>query len=160
MRRLLLKLDGPLFFLMMILFILGLIMIFSASTIESFMRYGTSPYYFFIKQGIFLVAGFIAFLIIIRIPLKIYHDYIWYAVYAVVFMLFFLLAYGQAINDAYSWIRIGNLFSIQPSEFAKTIMILLMASFYHKNINRLDNYVIALTPPAIGLIMVAMTMFH
>ncbi|MGI6324401.1 MAG: FtsW/RodA/SpoVE family cell cycle protein [Bacilli bacterium] len=160
MRRLLLKLDGPLFFLMMILFILGLIMIFSASTIESFMRYGTSPYYFFIKQGIFLVAGFIAFLIIIRIPLKIYHDYIWYAVYAVVFMLFFLLAYGQAINDAYSWIRIGNLFSIQPSEFAKTIMILLMASFYHKNINRLDNYVIALTPPAIGLIMVAMTMFQ
>ena len=160
MRRLLAKLDIPLFILMMLLFIVGLIMIFSASTIDSFMRYGTSPYYFFFKQGIFLVIGFIVFLIVINIPLKIYHDYIWLGIYLILFLLFFLLAYGQAINGSFSWIRIGNLISIQPSEFAKIAMILLMASYYQKNSRHLNKYFIALTPPFIGFLMVILIIFQ
>ncbi len=160
MGRMLSKLDTTLFFTTIFLFIVGLIMIFSASTIESFMRYGTSPHHFFIRQAIFLIAGFIAFMFVINIPLKKYHTYVWFGIYGLLLSLFFLLAYGQAINSSFSWIRIGNLFSIQPSEFAKTILILLMASFYYRNINKLDNYVTALTPPIIGFIIVVFVMFQ
>lgn len=160
MKRLFMKLDAPLFFMTVLLFTIGLIMVFSASTIESFMRYGASPYYFFIKQGIFLIIGFIAFLFIINIPLKFYHKYIWLIIYGILFLLFFLFVYGQTINHSFSWIKIGNLFSIQPSEFAKTGIILFMAGFYYQNIKSLDKYGIAFTPPAIALAICVLIMFQ
>jgi cell division protein FtsW len=160
MKRLFLKLDATLFFMTILLFVIGLIMVFSASTIESFMRYGASPYYFFIKQTIFLIIGFIAFLVIINIPLKIYYKYIWLIIYGILFLLFFLFVYGQTINHSFSWIRIGNLFSIQPSEFAKTGIILFMACFYYQNIKSLDKYMVAFTPPAIALAIFILIMFQ
>ena len=140
MKRLLARMDKKLFFTTLVLFIIGLIMIFSASTIASFMRYNVSTHYFFMKQAISLVIGFIAFCIIINLPLKIYHKLIWPLVGILIIVLILLLAYGQAINKSVSWISIMGLFSIQPSEFAKIILILFMAIYYERNKKDLDKY--------------------
>ncbi|MDD4036444.1 MAG: FtsW/RodA/SpoVE family cell cycle protein [Bacilli bacterium] len=158
MKRLLARMDKKLFFTTLVLFIIGLIMIFSASTIASFMRYNVSTHYFFMKQAISLVIGFIAFCIIINLPLKIYHKLIWPLVGILIIVLILLLAYGQAINKSVSWISIMGLFSIQPSEFAKIILILFMAIYYERNKKDLDKYQIVFTPPAITLLIVVLVL--
>ena len=42
------KIDFPLFFMMLIYIVLGLVMIYSASNITAVVRYGYAPYHFFI----------------------------------------------------------------------------------------------------------------
>lgn len=55
MKKLLSKLDKPLLVVTFIFFIFGLIMILSASSMESYMRYNYSPYHYFLRHAIFLV---------------------------------------------------------------------------------------------------------
>ena len=57
MRERLNKLDKPLFIGSLIMFIFGLIMIFSASSMESYMRYNYSPYHYFFRELMFLLVG-------------------------------------------------------------------------------------------------------
>ena len=45
------KMDKPLLFITIVFFLFGLVMILSASSMESYMRYKTSPYYYFYKQA-------------------------------------------------------------------------------------------------------------
>ena len=60
MKKVLSKIDKPLFLSMLAFFIFGLIMIFSASTIVSVVGFNKQPYNFFIKQALFLFR-FISF---------------------------------------------------------------------------------------------------
>ena len=57
------NLDKPLFLITLVLFLLGLIMIFSASNVTSYMN-GGSAYSYFIRQAVFLVVSAIICLII------------------------------------------------------------------------------------------------
>ena len=50
MKKIIKNIDKPLFIISFILFIFGLIMIFSASNITAFMKYYASPYRYFYKQ--------------------------------------------------------------------------------------------------------------
>jgi cell division protein FtsW len=148
MKRLLMKMDKPLYFITVFLCIFGLLMIFSASSMESVTRYNASPYYFFFKQGVFLIAGYIAFIIILKIPLKKYDKFILFIILAILGSLLLLLTYGELTNNAISWFKLGPI-SIQPSEFAKTMTILYLAIYYDNNKHQLNNYVVVLTPLAI-----------
>ncbi|MDD3821673.1 MAG: FtsW/RodA/SpoVE family cell cycle protein [Bacilli bacterium] len=160
MNRLLARMDKPLFIIMLILFITGLIMIFSASTITSFMRFQASPYSFFIKQGLFLIIGLLTFFFIIKIPLKNYKNYIGILMGGIIFSLFFLFIYATTINYSLSWYRIGGFFSIQPSEFAKVILILFLAIYYNTNKTELNKYRVVLLPLGLALLIVSLVLFQ
>ena len=60
------KMDKCLVICTCLLLITGLIMIFSASNVTSYMKYAKSPYYYFLKQSIFLIASLILSLIILK----------------------------------------------------------------------------------------------
>lgn len=51
------KLDKCLVFCTAILLVIGLVMVFSASNVTSYMTYAKSPYNFFIRQFIFLIIS-------------------------------------------------------------------------------------------------------
>lgn len=138
MKKIFKKMDKPLFFVTMFFFLFGLVMILSASSMESYMRYGSSPYYYFYRQGIFLTIGLIIFYIIIRIPTKIYKCFSNFLMLIILLCLGGLIAYGYAANNAQSWFQIGPL-NVQPSEFAKTISIVFLAVYYDKNRDNLNN---------------------
>ena len=70
MRKIFSKMDKTLLFITIAFFIFGLVMVLSTSSMESYMRYGSSPYHYFIRQAIFIALGFIIFGITIRIPTK------------------------------------------------------------------------------------------
>lgn len=131
------KLDYPLLISTIILTIFGLIMIFSASSIAAVLQYGQTEYYFFKKQLIVIVGGLMLFLVIINIPTKNYGVLAKLAIIAIILILLALKTYGSVTNSARSWFRLFG-FSLQPSEFAKTIIILFLACTYG-NKKKYDN---------------------
>ena len=138
MKKTLFKIDKPLFITTIIFFIFGLVMILSASSMESYMRYGSSPYIYFLKQSAFIAAGIIIFLIIIKIPIKVYKSLSYILLILITLCLIALTAYGYAAKNAQSWFQLGPI-NIQPSEFAKIISIIYLACYYNKNKANLNN---------------------
>lgn len=138
MKKILSKLDKPLLIITIIFFIFGLIMILSASSMESYMRYNYSPYHYFVRQAIFLGIGLITFFFAIIFPTKNYKKLDKVLLGIIILALVGLIFYGHVANQAVSWYKIGP-FAIQPSEFAKIIIIIYLAVYYSKNKDKLDN---------------------
>lgn len=132
------KFDKPLLILVVLLFIFGLIMIFSSSNVTAFMKNSASPYRYFLKQCIFLgVSVFICFFLI-HFHSKNYIYFSRILMVVITFLLAILLIYGTITNHAKSWFHIASI-TIQPSEFAKVITIVYLASFYDKYKDKLNN---------------------
>lgn len=125
-------LDKPLLIVSVILFIIGLIMVFSASNVTAYMSHEVSPYNYFIKQSLFLVVGIILFLVMIKFTTKAYGMFSWGLLLIIIVSLLLLLIIGKSKNQAISWYDLGPI-SIQPSEFAKIVTIVWLARYYEKN---------------------------
>lgn len=145
MKKIIKYIDKPLFFVTIVLFIFGLIMVFSASNVTAYMTHAVSPYNYFIKQGIFLVVGFFLFLFMIKFNTKSYGMFSRGLLIISIMSLVALLIYGTAKNQAVSWFDLGP-FNIQPSEFIKVITIVFLADYYEKNIKKLDGWGTSLFP--------------
>lgn len=143
-KKILKYVDKPLLVTSIILFIIGLIMVFSASNVTAYMTHAVSPYNYFIKQSIFLLAGIIMSIIMIKFTTKAYGMFSWGLLIIVIISLLALLIIGQAKNRAISWYDLGPI-SIQPSEFAKVITIVWLARYYEKN-KKLTSYGKSLFP--------------
>ena len=149
------KIDKPLLIVSLILFVFGLIMVLSASSMESYMRYDKSPYHYFIRQAIFMGIGFVSFLIVLLMPIKKYKHISAILMVVISIILFALTVWGHTANEAQSWFQLGP-FSLQPSEFAKIIIILYLAMYYNKNKTNLDNLWILIKPIIFCFIIVFM----
>ena len=149
------KIDKPLLIISFALFIFGLIMVLSASSMESYMRYDASAYHYFIRQAIFLAVGFFAFLVVIFFPTQKYKTLSNILMFLIIACLFALTLWGHNANQAQSWFAIGP-FSIQPSEFAKIIIIIYLATYYDKHRNELDNLWILIKPILFCLIVASL----
>ena len=117
MKKVFSKLDKTLLLMIIAFFIFGLVMVLSASSMESYMRYGYGPYHYFYRQALFIGIGFFLFLIIIHIPTKAYRGITYLFMIGIIAVLGALNIYGHVANSAQSWFKVGGL-SIQPSEFA------------------------------------------
>lgn len=124
--------DKPLFYITVCFYIFGLLAIVSASSREAVVRYGATLYHYFFKQISALTAGFIAFLFIINVDTKKYKLFGPLAYFVVVGALFYLLICGHEINGAKNWIRVPGLGSLQPGEFAKPAMIIVLALIFER----------------------------
>ena len=128
------RMDKPLFFSTVVLCVIGLIMIFSSSSVSAVLRYSTSTYHFFAKQLVFLLFGFaVGIFFILRHPIKKYKKFSIVYFLGVMISLIALFSYGSIINSANSWFALGPI-TIQPSEFAKSAIILYVAFFFDANI--------------------------
>ena len=124
------RIDKILLITSIILFVVGLIMIFSSSNVASYMKFNRAPYAFFLRQLIFLGLSFILSFFIIRFHTKTYSYISWFAIIGIIILLIVVLIYGSLVNQARSWIEIISGVTIQPSEFAKIITIVWFASNY------------------------------
>ena len=153
------SMDKFLFLLIIIYTILGLVMVFSASSMTAVLQYGYSESHFFVRQLFFVVLAYIAGFIILFMPNKyiILSKNIYKVFgYVALGLLFFTIVSGEEINGVTSWLRIGP-FQIQPSEFAKTLIILYLA-FSFKNSRKLDNgykFIVPFFIPAICFFLIA-----
>lgn len=153
------KLHKPLLILTIVLFGIGLLMIQSASAVESFMGDGLSPYHYFLKQFFTVILGVIAYLIIICIPTSTYKWLYKPAILGIIGILFLLQAVGTISNNALSWFRYG-IFGLQPTEFAKIILIVYMATYYKQKYDKINDNFTLLTPLMMMIAIVILTVFQ
>lgn len=152
MRKIMKYLDKPLLIITIILFIFGLIMVFSASNVTAYMSHEVSPYNYFIKQSIFLIIGLVLSMIMIKFNTKSYGFFSWGLLLISIASLVVLLIIGTAKNRAISWFDLGAI-SIQPSEFVKVITIVFLAHYYDKNERKLNRWSKSLFPIGICAII-------
>lgn len=151
MKKIIKYVDKPLLMVSVLLFIIGLIMVFSASNVTAYMSHDVSPYNYFIKQAVFLGVGLIMALIMIKFTTKAYGVFSWGLLLIIIISLLMLLVIGQAKNKAISWYDLGPI-SIQPSEFAKVITIVWLARYYEKN-KKMTSYTKSLFPIGVCLLI-------
>lgn len=149
MKKIIKNIDKPLLIVTTLLFLTGLIMVFSSSNVTAYMKHAVSPYNYFIKQSIFLFISLIASSIIIRFSTKTYGILSYLLMMIVGASLIILLVMGQAKNQAVSWFDFG-FFSLQPSELLKVIMIVWMAYYYDINKKKLNSTSKVIFPILIG----------
>ena len=141
-------LDKPLLFITILLFLVGLVMVFSASNVNAYMKNAVSPIYYFIRQASFLLVGFILSIFMIIFDTKTYGRLSKILLIGNIAALIAVLIYGTTKNQAISWFEVGH-YMIQPSEFVKVITIVYLADYYDKNKTKLNGWVKSLFP--IGL---------
>ena len=132
--------DKWLFGVVLLLVLFGLVMVFSASAVMAQAKYG-SPYTFVIKQALWVVLGLIALFALMQVDYRRYNNP--RVVFPAVAFTMLLLVAVFAMHDSHHthrWIRFGGFFTLQPSEFAKPVMVLFLAYFLQTRIHQMDDW--------------------
>jgi rod shape determining protein RodA len=111
---------------------------------------------YFILQSMWLVVGLVVMYIVTRIDYVIIASHISIVYWASVLLLIYTDFTAQVVNGASSWINIGSR-GIQPSEFAKIAMLILVAKIideFEGDINNIKNLSKVLIYAAIPMILI------
>lgn len=143
------------------LLMIGMIMVFSASSMVANTNYGSMTY-FFQRQ---LTWGLISIVLIIlfsKINYRKYKNH-YLPVAVIFFSIFFLIGlffFGKEINGARRWYDLG-IITFQPSEFAKLAVIGFFAYVISEKGEKLKNFSNGLLPPLIVLgIVISLILFE
>ena len=111
----------------LLLLTIGVIMVYSASSVLAFREFGDSLYYLK-RQFIFAVLGVIAMFFTMNVDYLVWKRFARVALFICFAMLIIVLIPGIGVvrGGARSWLGIGA-FGIQPSEFMKIGMILYLS---------------------------------
>ncbi len=125
--------DLPFLMLVMMLTVIGVVMVFSASYATALYDSKTAhndPTYYFVKQAAFAAAGILAMYVVTKIN---YQSFRWMSVfvlaaaYVCLLLVFTPLGFGRATVGAQRWLKIGPI-NFQPSEIAKIGVILYFSA--------------------------------
>lgn len=127
------SIDKKLFIAIIALVIFGLFMVYSASNVVALYRYNDRAY-FLKRQLIFAFIGISIMVLFIHIDIfKIYKaTTIIYIIALILLVIVLIPGIGKVRGGARSWIGIGA-FSLQPSEFMKLAIILLISKYLNNN---------------------------
>ena len=90
------------------------------------------------QQLLGVIAGFIGLKLLSNFHYKKLMTYTLPFAFFVIFMLIMVKVAGVTVNGAQRWINIGPL-SLQPSEFAKPAVVMLLAGVFYRNTELMDN---------------------
>ncbi|MEY8328600.1 putative peptidoglycan glycosyltransferase FtsW [Lachnospiraceae bacterium 48-33] len=150
--------DYSLLFLIIFMLAFGLLMLYSTSSYNAAIEFGSSTYYLR-KQLQATILGLIAMFIVANIN---YRKFVWTGVFGYIvsiIMIFLVLSpLGYEANGARRWIIIAGI-SVQPAEVAKISLILLLAvviSNNRQNIRKISitAKIFALCIPMAGSILI------
>lgn len=162
MRKKLQFIDFKILIPYIVLNIIGIIMIFSASSYK-LNQQGKSIFSIATKQGIFFVISLILIAVIYKTKLKVYQTDLFQKIMLgltyILLVATSVLGLGKTISGAQRWISIGS-FSFQPSEFVMISTILYCAFIFSKRqetINQ-DFFKSVMVPTAIvgGMILLVL----
>lgn len=86
-----------------------------------------------LQQSIFALLGLVFFIFISQFEIKSLKGIIFPLYLIIILMLLLVLFLGIETRGSVRWIPLG-IFNIQPSEFAKPILILILAQFWSKRV--------------------------
>ena len=129
--------DRPLFVAVIFLVVIGLMAIFSASAPKC-IDMGLNPARFLIQQILGVIVGLIGMRFLSNFHYKKLTVYTLPFAVFVIIMLLAVKFFGTTVNGAQRWINLGPL-SLQPSEFAKPAVVMLLAEVFCRDTNLFDN---------------------
>lgn len=111
----------------------GILMVYSSSSYFAMSQFNNSEH-FLVRQFIFSILSVFVVLVGSTVTKRLFTStqFIGLGLLAIVGMLVYVLIKGIAVNGASAWIDLG-LFSVQPSELLKIVMVLYLATFLSKN---------------------------
>ncbi len=150
-------LDLPFLLLVVLLTLVGLLMMFSASYARAKWDTGNSAYYF-VRQ-----AGFAAIGIGIMLVVGKLNYFIWYRTALLILagsilLLILVPIAGVTVNGAKRWIQIGPI-QFQPSEIAKLGMVLAFAAMMSVWQDKMESFQYGVIPYAGIMVVIAGLLF-
>ncbi|HEU4852967.1 MAG TPA: putative lipid II flippase FtsW [Telluria sp.] len=124
--------DQPLVWVTVLLVLLGLVMVYSASIAlpdsPKFANYENA--YFLKRQSMFVAAAFIAALFVFRVPVAALQKLAPFMFIGTLILLILVLipGLGVVVNGGRRWLNL-RVFNLQPSELMKIVMVLYAADF-------------------------------
>jgi cell division protein FtsW len=146
--------DQPLTWVVVALLALGLVMVYSASIAlpdnPRFARY--SQNYFLVRHALSIAMGFVAALIAVQVPMRVWEKYApWLFVASLLLLVVVLLPFvSKPINGARRWIPLGVL-NFQPSELAKLAIALYAANYMVRKMEVKEHFFRAVLPMAVAV---------
>jgi cell division protein FtsW len=132
--------DKWLFFTALLLTLVGLAMVFSASAVVAQERYH-SEFADVGRQAGWALAGVLAMLALMQVDYNLYKSprFI-YSALCVTTLLLVLVFFIPGSHNVHRWIRFGSHFTFQPSEIAKPVLVLFLAWFLHTRLGEMRDW--------------------
>lgn len=134
---------------------LGLVMVASASISIADRQLG-QPFYYLIRQGLYILLGIGIAAVVIRIPLDVWERVSALLLIFGLLLLSFILLPGVAreINGSTRWLSLG-VFNLQPSEFMKLFVIVYLAGYLVRRGDEVRTTVWGFLKPMLVLVVAA-----
>jgi cell division protein FtsW len=137
--------DKWLFGSTLVLVVIGVLMVFSASAVMASARFG-SPYHFLFRQLGWAAAGLAAMALLMRVDYRRWKSpAIVFSFLGITTLLLVAVFFLDRSHNTHRWIRMGVM-SFQPSELAKPALILFLAFFLEGRIKSFDDWRRTLLP--------------
>lgn len=137
--------DKWLFASTLLLVVIGVLMVFSASAVLAGEKFG-SPYHFFLRQLGWAMAGLACMAGLMNVDYRQWkRPAIVFTFLGVTTLLLVAVFFLDRAHNTHRWIRLGFM-SFQPSELAKPALILFLAYFLESRIKSIDDWRHTLLP--------------
>ena len=141
--------DKWIFFTTVLLVVVGLAMVFSASAVVAQERFH-SEFADVGRQAGWALGGVMAMLALMNVDYSVYKSprFI-YTALCVTTLLLVLVFFIPGSHNVHRWVRFGSHFTFQPSELAKPVLVLFLAWFLHTRLDDMADWKHTLVPAAI-----------
>ncbi|MDX1584693.1 MAG: putative lipid II flippase FtsW [Thermoanaerobaculia bacterium] len=139
--------DRYIFGSAVLILVVGLVMIYSASAIIALQKVGAeSPYHFLTRQLVFVAVGATVMFGMMHIDISRLRDSrVAFLLLGAMLVALVLVLFQPPINNTHRWFRLGPVHA-QPSELAKLVLILFLASQLAVRERRIDEMSSTLLP--------------
>ena len=153
------RIDLPFLLLTLLLTVMGLVMLFSASFPSANYETG-DPTFYLKRQGLFALLGLAAMVVMSRMNYQKLRRYSVLLVGISLFLLLLVLVPGLGINEngATRWLGKKGVLTFQPSEIAKLAVIVFFADSISKKKNLMETFKYGIRPYLLLLAFYAVLM--
>ena len=154
------RIDVPFLLLVLLLTIIGLVMLFSASFPSAYYETGT-PTYYFKRQAIYAAVGLAGLALAARFNYQRWRGASRLLLILSLFLLMLVIIPGIGIkhNNARRWLGIDGVFTFQPSEIAKLAVIVYFADSISKKKDKMRTLRYGILPYGFILVLIAVLMY-
>ncbi|MBL8394228.1 MAG: putative lipid II flippase FtsW [Candidatus Accumulibacter sp.] len=156
-RRLPSEIDLALLWSTLVLLVIGMVMVYSASmaTAEAARQTGNQSTYFLLRHGLFLIVALVAAGVAFQVPMTTWQRWSpWLFVAGFVLLALVLIpGIGRDVNGARRWLPLG-LVNLQPSELMKLFAVLYAADYTTRKMPHMHDLKKAFLPLASAMVAV------
>jgi cell division protein FtsW len=138
----------------LLLLVLGVVMVFSASSVLAFSFLGSS-FAIVSKQLMWVVIGLPLMYVASRLPVRAWRAFAYLGLLGSLALLFLVVFAGTEVNGNKNWLDFGGPFRVQPSELAKLALVLWGADLLarkHKLLHQWKHLLVPVVPVGVFVI--------